>query len=763
MSSHYQVCIRCVMDTADPEITFDEHGVCNHCHAFDLVAGTDWLPGEAGKLRLENLLAEIKSWGKGREYDCTIGLSGGVDSSYLAYLAVRKWGLRPLAVHVDTGWNSPYAVRNIENLVKELDIDLFTFVIDWEEMRDLQVAFLKSGVANQDTPQDHAIFAKLFSFTAQNKVRYVLSGHNIATESVLPSAWEYTASDDRHIRGIHKRFGTRPLKTLPIMSVFRLFLYNRMANFRFLPGMKIVKPLDLVDYRKETAKEILAREVGWQEYGAKHFESRFTKFFQAYWLPKRFGYDKRRAHLSSLILSNQMSREHALEELAKPTYPPEEQAEDIEFVRKKLELSESEFKQILDASTHHHTEYPSYAGLANAWRFLQKRMRSIRLGAVSKHAASPRKDVLDICVLGSAHDTHVVTRARAIAKQGSRVTMISRIPGSTSDLPVLVPPSLKTPFEFLNKASVALPLAWMIWRQRADVYYAHYAAEYECWLAALLFRRPFAINAMGSDILIEATGQRGWLRSWLTRFALRSAEVITVKSPYLAQTLLNLGIEQHRITETLWGVDPKNYHHDIEKRQAWRKEWGVEDDTFVVLSPRPLEQLYRQHLSVLALPALLKQVPKALLILSEFKQDQNYRRSIESIVADRNLQDHVRFIPAQAEVNMPGLISAADAVVSLAYTDGTPQTVLEAQACDIPTVIIDIPDVRHVFSDRKNCYFTTDDPDNIAEGLATLAKDDNLRNTIIAGGRELVASKANLPRELERIEELLRGITSNAR
>tara|TARA_R110000868_G_scaffold220183_3_gene471269 strand:- start:3254 stop:4405 length:1152 start_codon:yes stop_codon:yes gene_type:complete len=372
---HYQVCTRCVMDTSDPEIIFDADGVCSHCVEFDRLAATEWFPGEAGKPRLEKLLTEIKAWGRGREYDCTIGLSGGTDSSYLAWLAVKEWGLRPLLVHVDTGWNSPYAVRNIESLVKKLGLDLFTFVIDWEEMRDLQVAFLKSGVANQDTPQDHAIFAKLFSFTARNKVRYVLSGHNIATESVLPGAWEYTASDDRHIRAIHKQFGTRPLKTLPIMSVFRLFLYNRMAPYRFLPGMKIVKPLDFVTYDKNAAKTLLAREVGWQEYGAKHFESRFTKFFQAYWLPERFGYDKRRAHLSSLVLAGQMTRAAAMAELEKPPYPPEDLAEDLEFIRKKLELSEQEFTAILHAPIKSHTDYPSYATLANAWRKVQKAMK----------------------------------------------------------------------------------------------------------------------------------------------------------------------------------------------------------------------------------------------------------------------------------------------------------------------------------------------------------------------------------------------------
>ncbi|PIW30998.1 MAG: hypothetical protein COW30_00840 [Rhodospirillales bacterium CG15_BIG_FIL_POST_REV_8_21_14_020_66_15] len=763
--AHYQVCSRCVMDTSDPEITFDEHGVCSHCRNFDQVVATEWFPGEAGKPRLDALVEEIKAWGRGREYDCTIGLSGGADSSYLAYLAAKEWGLRPLAVHVDTGWNSPFAVRNIENLVKKLNIDLYTFVIDWEEMRDLQVAFLKSGVANQDTPQDHAIFAKLFSFTAENKIRYVLSGHNIATESVLPESWEYTARDDKHIRAIHRRFGTRSLRTLPIMSVFRSFLYARLAPFRFLPGMKIVNPLDFVDYNKDRAKAQLAREIGWQEYGAKHFESRFTKFFQAYWLPERFGYDKRRAHLSSLILAKQMTRDQALAELEKPMYPPEELAEDKEFVRKKLELTETEFEEILSAPVRHHTEYPSYARLARAWRFLQKGIRSVRLrnAPLLREAATASDGTLDICILGSARDTHVVTRARAMSRQGHRVTMISRTAGSTTELPVIVPHSLKTPFEFLNKPLMVLPLAWAIYRQRADVFYAHYAAEYECWLAALLFRRPFAVNAMGSDVLIEATGRRGRLRAWLTMFALRSAEVITVKSPYLAQTARDLGIPGNRITEVLWGIDPRNHHRDDAARRAWRAQWGADETTPVVLSPRPLEQLYRQHLAVQAMPEVMKTYPDAILALSEFKQDKEYRKTLEEIAETLGVADHVKFVPALGEDRMAGLLSAADIVVSLAYTDGTPQTVLEAQACETPVLIADIPDIRHVFTDRKDCLISKDDPHAIAEGLIAILEDDNLRNTIVAGGLQLVSEKANLPREVDRVERLLRAIAVTRR
>lgn len=752
----YQVCTRCVMDTSDPEITFDEAGVCSHCREFDKLVGTEWFPGESGKEHLNRLINEIKAWGKGRDYDCTIGLSGGADSSYLAYLAVRKWGLRPLAVHVDTGWNSPFAVRNIENLVKKLNIDLYTFVIDWEEMRDLQVAFLKSGVANQDTPQDHAIFAKLFSFTAENKVRYVLSGHNIATESVLPESWEYTARDDKHIRAIHKLFGTRPLRTLPIMSVFRNFLYARLAPFRFLPGMKIVNPLNFTEYNKEKAKRELVEEIGWQEYGAKHFESRFTKFFQAYWLPNRFGYDKRRAHLSSLILSGQMTRDQALADLSKPMYPPEELSEDMEFVRKKLELSEAEFNSILAAPKRYHTEYPSYARLGRAWRRVQRFLNAQRRSFLSSRKPAAASGTLNICVLGSARETHVVTRAKALAAMGHNVTVISPVQGDVGQLPLIVPQVTQGSNGPLAKVRMVIGMAMILLRQKPDVFYAHYAAEYECWLAALLFRRPLAINAMGSDVLLEATGERGPLRAWLTCFALRSAEVLTVKSPFLAETTRRLGVAPSRIHEVIWGVDPTKHAHDAAKRRSWRDAWGVDDDAMVLLSPRPLESLYRQDLAIDAMPALLQRIPKALLVISEFKQDPAYRQKLTGRIAELGVADQVRFVGPQPAEGMPGLLSAADIVLSLAYTDGTPQTVLEAQACGTPVFIIDIPDIRHVFNHRVDCYFSGAEPEAIALGLAEMVTDPELRQRLVDGGRELVSTKANLPRELKRVEALLR-------
>lgn len=363
----YQICTRCVMDTSDPLITFDEAGVCNHCHQFDATLAAQWHRDAAGWQEMEQLAATIKAEGAGKEYDCVIGLSGGVDSSYLAYLVVRKLGLRPLAVHVDAGWNSDDAVRNIESIVEKLGIDLFTNVIDWEEMQDLQVAYLKSGVENQDTPQDHAFFASLYNFAVKNGIHWVLSGYNIASESVLPRAWGYNPRDSRQLRAIHRLFGKRKLRTYPIATLFDHYVY-----WPRIRRMRVVYPLNYLNYDKEAAKLFLEKELGWRNYGGKHHESRFTKFFQAYWLPAKFGYDKRRAHLSSLILANQTTRDKALEELAVAPYPADELAQDIDFIRKKLGLSDAEFSAILDAPPRTYRDYPSWAWLRDILHALRR-------------------------------------------------------------------------------------------------------------------------------------------------------------------------------------------------------------------------------------------------------------------------------------------------------------------------------------------------------------------------------------------------------
>ena len=366
----YQLCTRCIMDTGDPNIVFDENGICNHCKLVNEYRDRYWLPDERGQKKLETLIADIKAAGKGREYDCSMGLSGGVDSSYLI-LRAKEWGLRILAVHVDTGWNTELAVMNIERMVAKLGIDLHTFVVDWDEMQDLHRAFLTAGVPNQDIPQDHAFLAALYRETAKYNIRFVLTGGNYATESILPSAYGYGAMDLTHIMAIHKRFGSRPLHKYPRVGFFYLNYYLPKVK-----KVKIVAPLDLMPFSKKAAMRELEQKFGWQYYGGKHYELRFTKFFQAYYLPTRFGFDKRRAHVASLVASGEMTRQEGLAEIQKPLYEPAELEKDKEFVLKKLGLSEQEFDSLLNAPLRAHREYPT-----NEW------MHQIRYATTWKEKA----------------------------------------------------------------------------------------------------------------------------------------------------------------------------------------------------------------------------------------------------------------------------------------------------------------------------------------------------------------------------------------
>ncbi|MFC7049264.1 N-acetyl sugar amidotransferase [Emcibacter nanhaiensis] len=341
------------MDTSDPDIAFNEEGVCSHCTYFDEEVIPNWFPGnEEGQRRLSAMVKEIKDWGKNKEYDCLIGLSGGVDSSYLAYQVKEVLGLRPLAVHVDAGWNSELAVQNIENIVKKLDIDLYTYVVDWPEMKDLQYAYLKSGVANQDVPQDHVFTATLYRTAKKHGIKYFLGGSNKATEAILPSSWGYNALDLTNLLDIHKKFGKRKLKTYPTISFFEYYIY-----FPYIFGLKKFRPLDWMDYRRDAAVALIEEKLNWRNYGEKHHESRFTKFFQAHYLPHKFGYDKRRAHLSSLILSGQISRDQALKEMEVPLYDPVALQEDKEFVAKKLGFSMNEFESLLNEPGKDNHEY----------------------------------------------------------------------------------------------------------------------------------------------------------------------------------------------------------------------------------------------------------------------------------------------------------------------------------------------------------------------------------------------------------------------
>ncbi|MBI4339607.1 MAG: N-acetyl sugar amidotransferase [Chloroflexi bacterium] len=351
-NTSYRVCSRCIMDTSDPDITFDDKGYCNHCSRYFERVKTELHTDDEGQRRLQALVSRIKSEGKGKEYDCIIGLSGGVDSSTVAHI-VKRLGLRPLAVHLDNGWDSELAVSNVERLVKKLDLDLRTLVLDWEMFKDLHLAFLKASVANSEIPTDHAIVATLYQLANKYRLKYIISGGNLATEGIMPLSWGYYNQDWKHINAIHKRFGERRLKGFPHMTL------GHWAYYTLVKGIKFFPILNYFEYDKEASKRLLATEYGWKDYGGKHYESVYTRFFQGYILPTKFGYDKRRAHLATMVCSGQMNREDALEEMEKPPYAPQMLREDMPFVIKKLGLTEDAFEQIMAKPPRSFSDYPN--------------------------------------------------------------------------------------------------------------------------------------------------------------------------------------------------------------------------------------------------------------------------------------------------------------------------------------------------------------------------------------------------------------------
>jgi len=371
-SRPFQICTNCVMDTTDSKISFDEKGVCDHCNTFFKDILPHWHTDESGEKALWNIIDRIKKEGQGKEFDCIMGMSGGIDSSYLTYVVKEKYGLRPLVFHVDAGWNSQIAVNNIERLVDKLGLDLYTHVVDWEEMKDLQLAYFKSGVPHIDVPQDHSFFATMYEFASKYKIKYILTGGNYSTECVRnPIEWMYYQSDSIQLKDIHRKFGQRPLKNYKVTDI----LWHKVY-LPYIRGIKVIRPLDYVPYFKDEAMKLLIEKFGWQEYPQKHFESRFTKFYESYWLPKKFGFDTRKVQYSSLILTGQMKREDALERLKKPAYSEETISQDFEYVATKLGITVSELQGYLDAPN---KTYKDYKSQENIYQIGAKVMRAFRL------------------------------------------------------------------------------------------------------------------------------------------------------------------------------------------------------------------------------------------------------------------------------------------------------------------------------------------------------------------------------------------------
>ncbi len=346
----YQQCSLSVMDNLlDPDIRFNADGICNYYYEYKEGEKKAVNTGEDGKRDLEKIIAQIKEDGKGKPYDCIMGLSGGVDSSYVAYLC-KQYGLRPLAVHFDNGWNSELAVKNIESMVNKCGFDLYTLVVDWDEFRDIHLAYIKASVVDIEVPTDHAIGATLMKLALKHNIKYSLSGSNVYSEFVMPKSWIFNKDDHMNLLDIHKQYGTKKIKTFPLRDTM---LKKRVE----LAKIRSINMLNYVDYNKQEAKKTIAAELGWRDYGGKHYESLFTKFYQAYILPEKFGIDKRKAHLSTLIFSGQLTKEEAVEELKKPLYEQSMFQQEKEFFLKKLGLSDSDWETIMRTPRRSHYDF----------------------------------------------------------------------------------------------------------------------------------------------------------------------------------------------------------------------------------------------------------------------------------------------------------------------------------------------------------------------------------------------------------------------
>lgn len=365
----YQICTKTIMDTSDPGIVFDQFGVSDYYLNYINTILPNWHTDENGYNELMLIAEKIKKQGKGKDFDCIIGLSGGLDSSYVAYVAKEIMGLRPLLLHVDAGWNTEQAVSNIEKLVNGLGLDLYTEVIDWEKMKNVQVAFLKSQIPDQDLPQDAAFFSSLYKFANKYNIKSIITGANYSTECCRePEEWGgYPGIDITLFSDIISKHGDKSIGSFPLVDILKYKIWDRYIN-----GMEVVKPLNLVPFSKKDAEKLLKDKFGWEPYLHKHHESRFTRFYEDYWLPRKFGYEKRRAHFSSLILTGQMTRDDALMRISKPEMDELFLKQEFEYVANKLDLTNEELERIFNTPNLSYKSYRNKIGIIKLGAKLMK-------------------------------------------------------------------------------------------------------------------------------------------------------------------------------------------------------------------------------------------------------------------------------------------------------------------------------------------------------------------------------------------------------
>jgi N-acetyl sugar amidotransferase len=368
-----KICKKCVMDNeGNSEITFNDQGVCNYCFEYEEKYKKRVFTNNQGTKRLIDILNKIKKSKKKNKYDCVIGVSGGVDSTYVA-LKVIELGLNPLAVHLDNGWNSELAIHNIQKMLEKLDIDLYTHVIDWNEFKNLQMSFLKCSTPDGEIPTDHAITSILYQIANKLGIKYIISGNNFISEGIMPKMWAYGHIDWKYISSVHSKFGSIPIKTFPYASLSKIFWYIVARR------IKLISILNYLNYDKNKAMKEIKEKLDWKYYGGKHYESNYTKFYQGYILPHKFKIDKRKLHLSALILSNQITRTKALKELKKPIYPLEDINRDVEYFRKKLNLSIDDFEKILNDKPKNFFDYPNHYRVIKNLRTVVMYLRTKRL------------------------------------------------------------------------------------------------------------------------------------------------------------------------------------------------------------------------------------------------------------------------------------------------------------------------------------------------------------------------------------------------